>query len=77
MDLQIGLDHCIAIVESGELYGWGRNNHGQLGPSLPAVVTAPQQIVDLAGKKLKAVYSFASGVCNCKVFEFKVDFNNL
>lgn len=47
-------------MEDGGLFVWGRNDHGQLGASLPALVTLPRRPHDLEGCKVKAVCTSAS-----------------
>jgi alpha-tubulin suppressor-like RCC1 family protein len=36
--------HTIAIMESGEVYGWGRNEQGNLGSTMPQNVFSPTQL---------------------------------
>lgn len=43
MDFCIGMCHCIALTDKGEVYGWGRNDRGQLGDycgSTPALIAS-------------------------------------
>lgn len=43
VDFSVGLSHCIALTDKGEVYGWGRNDNGQLGDhsgSTPALIAS-------------------------------------
>ncbi|CAO2632617.1 Secretion-regulating guanine nucleotide exchange factor [Lemmus lemmus] len=53
-----GSDHSAALTDTGELYVWGRNNHGQLA-SLAAFLLLPQRIdaCCFQNEKLTAVWS--------------------
>ncbi|KAM7330831.1 hypothetical protein ACRRTK_010020 [Alexandromys fortis] len=53
-----GSDHSAALTDTGELYVWGRNKHGQLA-SLAAFLLLPQRIAArcFQNEKLTAVWS--------------------
>ncbi|KAI1878265.1 uncharacterized protein JN550_000447 [Neoarthrinium moseri] len=51
--LEAGLAHMVAVLDTGEIYGWGNGRKGQLGqlvnlddggPSAPVIHLAPQKI---------------------------------
>lgn len=44
--------HSIALDESGQAYGWGRNDAGQLTKDLPANVATPTLLEGLANKTI-------------------------
>ncbi|XP_052719637.1 E3 ubiquitin-protein ligase HERC2-like [Crassostrea angulata] len=54
-DIAIGSLHCMAITEDGELYGWGRNEQGQLGNPSISNFTEPTLIGGLEGKNIIGV----------------------
>lgn len=33
VNISVGSAHCLALTSTGEIYGWGRNDHGQICPS--------------------------------------------
>ena len=41
-----------AIDNTGKLWGWGRNNYGQLGIGNTSDQTTPQEITNVAGSQL-------------------------
>lgn len=49
IDVAVGSSHCCAIIESGEVYCWGRNDQGQLGAYNGV---EPTIITSLEGKKI-------------------------
>lgn len=51
VDFDIGLCHCIALTDKGEVYGWGRNDSGQLGEYSG---TSPGLIASFKGKNTGA-----------------------
>lgn len=52
VDLSVGSMHCLAVTEEGEVYGWGRNEHGQLGDMTMQCRTEPTLLSGLDGKKI-------------------------
>ncbi|XP_037935505.1 probable E3 ubiquitin-protein ligase HERC2 [Teleopsis dalmanni] len=32
-DVAVGVSHCLAVTNNGEVYGWGRNDHQQICPT--------------------------------------------
>jgi E3 ubiquitin-protein ligase HERC2 len=52
LDIAIGSMHCVAITEDGELFGWGRNEHGQLGDSSSNCRSVPTILSGLDGKNI-------------------------
>lgn len=54
-DIALGSLHCMAITEDGELYGWGRNEQGQLGnPSISNFIE-PTLVGGMEGKNIVGV----------------------
>lgn len=47
--VECGLAHTVVLLESGAVYGWGRNRQGQLGSGIGDVVRMPVQIGEAAG----------------------------
>lgn len=59
-----GANHCLALVNNGDLYSWGGNSHGQLGigsAMQDANQHTPTRVVHLAGVPLAQV---ACGGCH-------------
>ncbi|XP_061183765.1 E3 ubiquitin-protein ligase HERC2-like isoform X1 [Saccostrea echinata] len=54
-DIAIGSLHCMAVTEDGELYGWGRNEQGQLGNPSISNFTEPTLISGMEGKNIIGV----------------------
>lgn len=52
INIAIGSMHCVAITEDGELYGWGRNEHGQLGDTSSNCRSVPTVLSGLDGKNI-------------------------
>ena len=48
MAVAVGMTHCVVITEDGEVYSWGRNEHGQQGGGAlsskpePTLMTLPE-----------------------------------
>nr|CAD7462118.1 unnamed protein product [Timema tahoe] len=50
IQITCGLNHCLALTNSGVLYSWGCNKHGQLGLGTKATMELkPKPIKSLAG----------------------------
>ena len=52
IDIAIGPKHVVAATEDNLLFGWGCNEHGQLGTAFPALVTHPTLLCTIKGKTL-------------------------
>ncbi|XP_052796353.1 E3 ubiquitin-protein ligase HERC2-like isoform X2 [Mya arenaria] len=52
VDISVGSMHCLAVSEEGEVYGWGRSEHGQLGDVAVQCRTEPTLLPGLDGKKI-------------------------
>ncbi|CAG5129600.1 unnamed protein product, partial [Candidula unifasciata] len=50
--LAIGSMHCLAVLEEGEVYCWGKNDQGQLGDESHANITEPIMVPGLEGKHI-------------------------
>lgn len=50
MSAAVGAMHCLALTEDGEVYGWGKNEQGQLGDIAETNVAEPTLLPHLEGK---------------------------
>ncbi|XP_011141461.1 E3 ubiquitin-protein ligase HERC2 [Harpegnathos saltator] len=57
-DLSVGGTHILALTEDQFVYGWGRNDYGQIDPTLGPVVSEPSLCPTLSSKN---VIGLASG----------------
>ncbi|XP_020288916.1 E3 ubiquitin-protein ligase HERC2 isoform X1 [Pseudomyrmex gracilis] len=57
-DLSIGATHILALTEDQFVYGWGRNDYGQIDPTLGLVISEPTLCPTLSSK---TVMGLASG----------------
>lgn len=60
-EIAAGSEHALALTSSGDVWGWGSNNDGQLGmghTSRPP--REPQLITALCGKRTKQVHYSAT-----------------
>ena len=51
-DISVGSMHCLAVTEEGEVYGWGRNEQGQLGDMTIQSRPEPAVLPGLDGKNI-------------------------
>lgn len=51
-DLSVGSMHILALTEDQLVYGWGRNDSGQIDSSLGSVVSEPTLCPTLSGKSV-------------------------
>ena len=51
-DISVGSMHCLAVTEDGEVYGWGRNEQGQLGDMTIQSRPEPAVLPGLDGKNI-------------------------
>ncbi|XP_076284957.1 E3 ubiquitin-protein ligase HERC2 isoform X1 [Lasioglossum baleicum] len=51
-DLCVGSLHVLALTEDQLVYGWGRNDYGQIDPALESVVAEPTICPTLSGKNV-------------------------
>lgn len=67
VDAVMGLDTVAILTSSGEIYIWGKNSHGQLGPNIPigSVIDSP---VKVFGSGYKELY-----VCDNTYYAMKDD----
>ena len=59
-DIAAGADHCLALSEGGDVYGWGANDYGQLGDGWLANHNTPLLIDGLSGITAVGAGSFHS-----------------
>ena len=52
----VGEDHMAALTCDGELYGWGRSCHGELGMMSEGGVPAPTKVVLHGMQRVTAVF---------------------
>jgi len=50
--LSVGSSHVLALTDSGEIYGWGRNEQGQLGDLVGWFVAEPTKLSGLKGRQI-------------------------
>jgi E3 ubiquitin-protein ligase HERC2 len=69
VDISVGSMHCLAVTfsEDGDVYGWGRNEQGQLGDISVQYRTEPTLLSGLEGKKIIGAACGPSQVCSCLV----------
>jgi hypothetical protein len=67
VDAVMGLDTVAVLTTSGEIYIWGKNSYGQLGPDIPlgSIIDSP---VKVAGNGYKKLY-----VCDNTYYAIKDD----
>lgn len=51
----VGALHCLAVTETGQVYAWGDNDHGQQGNSTTTVNRKPALVHGLEGYKITKV----------------------
>jgi hypothetical protein len=51
-DVAIGAKHVVVATEDNQVFGWGSNEHNQLGSGFPALVSQPTLLCSLRGKSL-------------------------
>eukprot|EP00058_Branchiostoma_floridae_P025861 XP_002611351.1 hypothetical protein BRAFLDRAFT_73256 [Branchiostoma floridae] len=54
VDVAVGSMHCLVMTEEGEVYGWGRNDQGQLGDSSFSTKSDPT-LMPLDGKSISGI----------------------
>lgn len=66
LKISAGYDYSLAIKEDGTLWGWGKNNQGQLGNNMPGqTVYEPIQIGNgTSWQSVEAGYNFSFGIKN-------------
>ena len=52
IDIQAGSRHGLALTDSGEVYGWGSNDRGQLGEASVDGKSEPVMVSSLEGKSI-------------------------
>ncbi|AWP11407.1 putative E3 ubiquitin-protein ligase HERC2-like [Scophthalmus maximus] len=51
----VGALHCLAVTETGQVYAWGDNDHGQQGNGTTTVNRKPTLVQGLEGQKITRV----------------------
>ncbi len=54
VDLAASVNHVVAVLSNGDVYGWGNGRKGQLGQP-HAIVHSPRRILDISFKVVRAV----------------------
>lgn len=52
VSLSLGIHHCLATTEDGEIYAWGKNDKGQLGEGHTGTKVEPSLIAALQSKHI-------------------------
>ena len=67
VELCVGSMHALAITDNGEVYGWGRNDQGQLGDGTLVSRGEPTLVVQLEGKTICGITCGPAqvAVCHC------------
>ncbi|XP_048589232.1 E3 ubiquitin-protein ligase HERC2 isoform X2 [Nematostella vectensis] len=55
VDVAVGALHCLAVTDSGQVFAWGDNDHGQQGNNTTTVNRRPQLVNGLEGQKITRV----------------------
>lgn len=50
--IAVGSGHVLALTDDGEVYGWGRNDNGQVGETSETNVLEPTLVSLLQGKNI-------------------------
>ena len=69
-DISVGSMHCLAVTDDGEVYGWGRNEQGQLGDMTIQCRTEPTRLPGLEGKNIVGAACGPSQVKKLKVSQY-------
>ncbi len=64
IDIEAGNRHVLALTESGEVYGWGSNDKGQLGEAGVDTKSEPVMVSALEGKNICGIACGVSQVSN-------------
>lgn len=70
-DIVIGFLYCMVIIEDGELYGWGRNEQGQLGNFF---ISNFIESIFIAGMEGKNIIGVVCGLIQVRNIEVDYDF---
>lgn len=62
-EIAVGSGHVLALTEDGEVYGWGRNDNGQVGETTGPSVLEPTLISLLQGKNITGIACGPNQVC--------------
>ena len=55
-DIDVGVDHSLALTSSSDIFAWGNNADGQLGLGhTSSPVREPQRVLGLDGKDIQQV----------------------
>ncbi|XP_066913164.1 E3 ubiquitin-protein ligase HERC2-like, partial [Clytia hemisphaerica] len=55
VDIAVGVLHCLAVSENGEVYAWGDNDHGQQGVGTTMVCKTPTRLLATDGYRIQRV----------------------
>lgn len=62
----VGSGHVLALTDDGEVYGWGRNDNGQVGETSETNVSEPTLLTLLQGKNIVDIDCGPNQVCRKK-----------
>lgn len=65
-DISVGSGHVLALTADGEVYGWGRDDNGQLGGGSGPAVPAPVPL--LQGRNIVGIACGPNQVNLAKAF---------
>jgi alpha-tubulin suppressor-like RCC1 family protein len=57
-EVAVGAKHVVVATEDNQVFGWGSNEHIQLGSGFPALVAQPTLLCSLRGKSLSGESNF-------------------
>ncbi|VDN34113.1 unnamed protein product, partial [Dibothriocephalus latus] len=58
VQVTVGALHCLAVTDTGRVYSWGDNDHGQLGNGLTVVNKMPSVVLGLPRLPANAMGNF-------------------
>ena len=59
VSVTVGSKHVVIATDDNQIFGWGCNEHGQLGTGLPTLVTQPTLLCSIRGKSISGNLIFA------------------
>lgn len=71
----VGALHCLAVTDTGQVYGWGDNDHGQQGTNNTSVNKKPTLVCCLDGIFVNRVACGSSHSIAYRLPESELDFD--